>query len=113
VIKSPNNLTFGFFYDGGLNHQAFIKRSLFSDYFFYNENYKICADWEFFIILISIYNVSHKYLNEIICYYDFSGISAKSENLPVYNQEREKTLNKYFSAFKEDAKLTQEMRQKE
>ncbi|MFC4685759.1 MAG: glycosyl transferase [Chryseobacterium sp. 36-9] len=113
VIKSPNNLTFGFFYDGGLNHQAaFIKRSLFSDYFFYNENYKICADWEFFIILISIYNVSHKYLNEIICYYDFSGISAKSENLPVYNQEREKTLNKYFSAFKEDAKLTQEMRAK-
>jgi glycosyltransferase involved in cell wall biosynthesis len=113
VIKSPKNLTFGFFYDGGLNHQAaFIKRSLFSDYFFYNEDYKICADWEFFIILICIHNVSHKYLNEVICYYDFSGISAKVENLPIYIQEREETLNKYFPAFREDAELTRETRAK-
>ena len=29
VIKAPNKLTFGFFYDGGLNHQAvFIKKPL-------------------------------------------------------------------------------------
>lgn len=113
IIKAPKNLTFGFFYDGDLNHQAvFIKRSLFIDYFYYNEEYEICADWEFFIIMVSIYNISYKYLNETICYYDFSGISAKPENLPIYNKEREKTINKYFSAFKEDAEITREMRTK-
>ena len=113
TIKAPENLTFGFFYDGGLNHQAvFIKRSLFSDYFFYNEAYKICADWEFFIVLICIHNVSHKYLETKICYYDFSGISAKVENLPIYIQERETTLNKYFPAFLEDAELAKETRAK-
>ena len=113
IMKAPKNLTFGFFFDGGLNHQAvFIKRSLFSDYFLYNEAYKICADWEFFIVLICIHNVSQKHLNEIICYYDYSGISAQVENLPIYIQERETTLNKYFPAFKEDAELTQEMRGK-
>ncbi|SHK08161.1 glycosyltransferase family 2 protein [Epilithonimonas mollis] len=113
VIKVPEKLTFGFFYDGGLNHQAaFIKRSLFSDYFYYNEDYKICADWEFFILTICLHNVSFQYLNEIICYYDFSGISAKVENLPIYIQERETTLNKYFPAFRDDAELTREMRAK-
>ena len=113
VIKAPEKLTFGFFYDGGLNHQAvFIKRSLFSDYFYYNEDYKICADWEFFILIVCLYNVSFRYLKEIICYYDFSGISAKVENLPIYIQEREQTLNKYFPAFRDDAELTREMRAK-
>jgi len=113
VIKAPEKLTFGFFYDGGLNHQAvFIKKSLFNDYFFYNEEYKICADWEFFIIMVCLHNVSVKHLKEIICYYDFSGISAKVENLPIYIRERETTLNKYFAAFREDAELAKETRTK-
>ena len=113
VIKAPKKLTFGFFYDGGLNHQAvFIKKSLFNDYFFYNEEYKICADWEFFIIMVCLHNVSVKHLKEIICYYDFSGISAKVENLPIYIRERETTLNKYFAAFREDAELAKETRTK-
>ncbi|MCG2792340.1 MAG: glycosyltransferase [Weeksellaceae bacterium] len=109
----PKKLTFGFFYDKGINHQAaFIKRKLFYDYFFYNEDYKICADWEFFIVLICLHNVSYKHLDEIICYYDFSGISANLENLPIYMEERETTLNKYFAAFKDDAQLAKETRLK-
>ena len=113
VIKAPEKLTFGFFYDGELNHQAvFTKRSLFNDYLYYNEDYKICADWEFFIITVCLHNVSFKYLKEVICYYDFSGISAQIESLPMYILERETTLNKYFSAFKEDAELAKETRLK-
>lgn len=112
VIKAPEKLTFGFFYDGGLNHQAtFIKRSLFSD-FLYNEDYKICADWEFFIVMVCLRNVSFQHLKDIICYYDYSGISAKEENKPIYFQERETTLQKYFPAFLEDGELTVETRKK-
>ncbi len=113
VIKSPENLTFGFFYDGDLNHQAvFIKRSLFEDHFYYNEEYKICADWEFFIVVVCLYRASYKHLHEKICYYDFSGISANPESKPIYSKEREMTIDKYFPAFREDAILTKETRHK-
>lgn len=111
VEVPPKKLTFSFFYSGGINHQAvFIKRKLFHDYFFYNEEYKICADWEFFIVAICLYNSTYKHLEETICYYDFSGISADPENLSIYHSEREITLNKYFSAFLEDLKFSQEAR---
>lgn len=107
----PKKLTFSFFYSGGINHQAaFIKRKLFNDFFFYNEDYKICADWEFFIVAICLYNATYKHLEETICYYDFSGISANPENLSTYHSEREITLNKYFPAFLDDLKFSQEAR---
>ncbi len=113
VIKAPEKLTFGFFYDGELNHQAvFTKRTLFQDYLYYNENYKICADWEFFIVTVCLHNASYKYLKQAICYYDFSGMSAQAENRPIYLQERQETLQKYFSAFIEDGELTKEARTK-
>lgn len=109
IESPPKKITFSFMYSGGINHQAaFIKRQLFTDYFLYNEEYKICADWEFFIVAICLYNVSYKHLDETICYYDFSGISAKPENLAVYFKEREITLQKYFSAFLEDLKFSEE-----
>jgi glycosyltransferase involved in cell wall biosynthesis len=111
VESPPKKLTFNFFSTGGINHQAtFIKRSLFNDHFFYNEDYKICADWEFFIVVICLYSATYKHLEEIICYYDFSGISAKPENLSIYFSEREITLHKYFSAFLEDLEFSQEAR---
>jgi len=113
VIKAPEKLTFGFFYDGELNHQAvFTKRSLFSDYMYYNEDYKICADWEFFIVTVCLHNFTFKHLKEVICYYDYSGFSAQVENLPIYIQERETTLRKYFPAFIDDAEITKEARAK-
>ena len=103
-LETPDKkLTFGFFCDSGINHQAvFIKRNLFHQYFLYNEDYKICSDWEFFIVVICLYQATYKHIDEIICYYDFSGISAKPENFHIYETEREITLKKYFSAFLED-----------
>ncbi|KQT15252.1 glycosyl transferase [Chryseobacterium sp. Leaf404] len=113
VESPPKKITFSFMYSGGINHQAaFIKKQLFKDYFYYNESYKICADWEFFIVAICLYNASYKHLEETVCYYDFSGISANPENLSVYFKEREITLNKYFSAFLEDLKFSQEAKAK-
>lgn len=103
-LETPDKkLTFGFFYNGGINHQAaFIKRELFHKYFLYNEDYKICADWEFFIVVICLHRATYQHVNEIICYYDFSGISARPENQHIYKDEREQTLNKYFPTFVDD-----------
>lgn len=109
----PNKLSFGFFYYSGINHQAaFIKRSLFSKHFFYNESYKICSDWEFFIYVICARNESYLHLEEYICYYDFSGISADPKNLHLYHEEREITLNKYFPLMLDDFEIFNELRSK-
>jgi len=109
----PAKMTFLHFYRFGINHQAtFIKRDLFEKYFYYNESYKICSDWEFFIYILFVGNESYKHLGEYICNYDFSGISAQPENFNLYNQEREETFKKYFSLFIDDYRIIDELSNK-
>lgn len=110
----PDKLSFAHFYCSGINHQAtFIKRELFSKYFLYDESYKICADWVFFIRVICSFNESYLHLKEYICYYDFSGISADPANLHLYNSERELTFEKYFSHFEiKDLHILEEAKHK-
>lgn len=109
----PEKLSFSYLYNFGINHQAsFIKRSLFHDSFFYNENYKICADWEFFMYNLCIRNVSYKYKNIFICNYDFSGISADPKNLKQYYDEKKLTIKKYFSLFEDDLQVLEELNSK-
>lgn len=113
IERPPKKLSFSFFCDTSINHQAaFIKRELFYEYFFYNEKYKICADWEFFVVLICLNNISYKHIEEVICYYDYSGISAQPENRAAYDEERNETLKKYFSAFEDDLYMSKEARLK-
>lgn len=103
IEKTPSKLSFSHFVNSGINHQAsFIKRDLFFKYFMYNLEYKISADWEFFIYVLCKKNEPYEYLQKTICYYDFSGISAIPENLPIYHQERETIMKKHFSSFYED-----------
>jgi glycosyltransferase involved in cell wall biosynthesis len=99
----PEKLNFGFFFNYGINHQAtFIKKNLFHQYFLYNEDYKISADWEFFIVLICLYGVSHHHIDQVICYYDFSGISSNPKNQFISEKERKMTFQKYFPSFIDD-----------
>jgi glycosyltransferase involved in cell wall biosynthesis len=103
IEKTPSKLSFSHFVNSGINHQAsFIKRDLFFKYFMYNLEYKISSDWEFFIYVICKRNEPYEHLQKTICYYDFSGISAISENLQIYHQERETILKKHFQSFYED-----------
>jgi len=93
----PAELNYSFFRSAGINHQAaFIKRKLFFDYFFYQESYKICADWDFFMRIVCLHKVSYKYINEFVCRYDFSGISADPVNYARYVEERDFTLKTFF-----------------
>lgn len=96
----PEILTFAFFRDTGINHQStFIKRQLFYDTFFYNENYKISADWDFFIRNVCLNNISYKHKDLFVCRCDHSGLTADPANYPIYLQERKETLKNYFKAF--------------
>lgn len=107
----PEKLSFSFFYTSSINHQStFIKKSLFDDFFYYNENYKIASDWEFFIYAICYKNVRYKYLNQTIAIYDFTGISSNPKSSELFIKEKLITIKKYFPAFENDykdiAKLT-------
>ncbi len=95
-----------YFYTNALCHQAcFIKRQLFHDHFFYNEDYKIYSDGEFFIYTICKMNVPYKHLNLIISIYDFTGISSNPKYEKLHEEERLKSIDKYFPLFAEDYKV--------
>ncbi len=104
IIKSyDESLTFSFFVDSAIAHQsAFIKKSLFAEIFYYNEDYKILADWEFLICAICKHNVPYKHLGLTISNYDMNGISSQPESKLIMKEEREKCYKKHFPLFSED-----------
>jgi glycosyltransferase involved in cell wall biosynthesis len=99
----PDKLDFSFFYSSSLNHQStFIRKSLFEKYFYYNENFKILSDWEFFIYTICKENVPYKHLDLTICDYDFTGMSSSGKFEEITVKERKVVFDKYFPAFVDD-----------
>jgi len=102
----PEILPFSYFYKQTICHQAcFIKRSLFDRIFYFNEDYKISADWEFLIYAIYIEKVNFKKVDIVVSVYDMGGISSNSKYRLTTIREREKTMDKYFPLFKEDYKI--------
>lgn len=104
VIKTyPEELSFSFFIDSALAHQSvFIKRTLFYDFFFYNEKYKILADWDFLVYAICKKNTPYKFLDFNVSDYNMNGISSQKESREVMKKERIETYNKYFPLFYKD-----------
>jgi glycosyltransferase involved in cell wall biosynthesis len=99
----PNELTFLFFLEHSLSHQAaFIKRALFDEIFLYNEDFKIVSDWEFFVYAICKHNVSYQRIPFFMTIYDTTGISSMEDNHPLMYRERKQSLEKYFPAFLSD-----------
>lgn len=111
--KYPSELTFNFFYTSSLCHQStFIRKQLFNDIFYYNEEYKIASDWEFFVYAICYKGVNYKYVNEVVCCYDMTGISSNLSNRKQSLDERGLTISKYFKAFEKDYLIYNELNSK-
>ena len=109
----PEKLSFSFFYTSSINHQStFIRKSLFEEHFYYNEQYKIASDWEFFVYTICHKNVTYKYLKKTIAVYDFTGISSSPKFSDLFAKEKQQTIEKYFPAFAEDYKNVSEVNSK-
>lgn len=99
----PSELTFSFFYSSSLNHQAtFIKKAAFDLLFYYDENKKIAADWELFIVGICKENLPYQYINQTISIFDFTGVSTNQKFQSITDQERKDTFEKYFPVFYKD-----------
>jgi glycosyltransferase involved in cell wall biosynthesis len=109
----PQKLTFGFFIDNSLPHQAtFIRRSLFDTIFMYNETLKIASDWEFFMVAVCIRKVSYEHIGMVVSEYDFTGISSNPNSYNLVQSEKKKVYGQFFSLDEEDFDVMSEMKLK-
>lgn len=84
-------LEFSDIYGHTIKQQAtFIKRNLFKSFGLFNQNRKIVADWEFFIKTVGLGNVSYRYINEFISYFDNNGLS--NQNAVIVKKEKEEVI---------------------
>ena len=88
--------SFLYFYKGTLNHDcAYIRRDLFEKYGLYNEQMKICSDWEWYVKAIALGGEKAVYTNIDVTIFDMNGISESGgKNKELIKKERREYLEK-------------------
>ena len=86
IFIYPKFLDVNYLVKRTLSHQnTLIKKQLFYDHGFYNENLKIASDWEFFLKEIWIYKSIFSYINTKISIFDLNGIGSQN-SIDCYNE---------------------------
>lgn len=92
----PNHIDFDFLICDSIAHPGcLIRKCLFQQYGYYNENLKIVSDWEWFIINICRHKLKTVHSNLIVANFYLDGIS--SSNQQMHLTEKNEVLNKHFS----------------
>lgn len=88
--------SFLYFYNGTLNHDcAYIRRDLFEKYGLYNEQMKICSDWEWYVRAIVLGGEKPVYTNIDVTIFDLNGVSeSMGKNAELIKKERREYLEK-------------------
>lgn len=64
------------FFSGTLNHDpAYIRRSLFDKYGYYDESLRICSDWVWYLDAVILGDVRPVYVDIDVTHFDMTGIS--------------------------------------
>ena len=86
--------SFLYFYKGTLNHDcAYIRRDLFEKYGLYNEQMKICSDWEWYVRAIVMGGEKPVYTNIDVTIFDMNGVSESyGKNADLIKRERREYL---------------------
>lgn len=99
----PDALSFEHFVEKELPHQAsFIKKELFTIVGFYDTQYKIIADWKFFILAIIKHNCSYQHISLPVSVCDRKGISCDPLNADEIKKGRNKIMKENFPVFLND-----------
>jgi alpha(1,3/1,4) fucosyltransferase len=90
VNNFPNNLSINYLIQDPISHQnSLIKRSLFFEHGFFNEELIIASDWEFFLNELWNYKSIFYHIKTNISIFDINGIGSKNtserlaENLTI------------------------------
>ena len=86
--------SFLYFYKGTLNHDcAYIRRDLFDKYGLYNEQMRICSDWEWYVRAIVLGGEKPIYTNIDVTIFDMNGVSeSHGKNAELIKKERREYL---------------------
>lgn len=86
--------SFLYFYKGTLNHDcAYIRRDLFEKYGLYNEEMRICSDWEWYVRAIVLGEEKPVYTNIDVTIFDMNGVSESyGKNADIIKRERREYL---------------------
>lgn len=99
-IIYPETLNLSHWLFDTIGHQAsIIKRSLFTNHGFYNENSKITADWQFFAKMFLVKQVQFKYINRKLAIVDLNGISSNPEWRDLQQKERDDFIQNELPQF--------------
>ncbi len=92
--------SFLYFYKGTLNHDcAYIRRDLFEKYGLYNEQMKICSDWEWYVRAIVLGGEKPIYTNIDVTIFDMNGVSeSHGKNAELIKKERREYLESILPA---------------
>lgn len=92
--------SFLYFYNGTLNHDcAYIRRDLFEKYGLYNEQMKICSDWEWYVKAIALGGEKPVYTNIDVTIFDMNGVSeSRGKNAELIKKERRDYLEAILPA---------------
>jgi glycosyltransferase involved in cell wall biosynthesis len=102
-VSSPGTVSLHKLCIHSLPHQAtLIRRSLFEEISYYNENYRIVSDWEFFLKAIVIHEKSYMHIDEDVSYFRIGGISSSKENFELAYEESQDCLKRLFPKFFND-----------
>ncbi len=97
VITYPEYIDVNFFISGTLNHQnTVIKRQTLTESGGYNEDYRICADWLFFLSAAWKRKAVYRRLDGFISIYNRDGISSSPETASARDKERKNGLALVF-----------------
>ena len=92
--------SFYYFYRGTLNHDcAYIRKDLFEKYGLYNEEMRICSDWEWYVRAIVLGGEKTVYTNIDVTVFDMTGISeSDGKNRALIQKERREYLESILPA---------------
>ena len=99
----PDRIEFSYLFEKYLPHPSmFIRLDLFKKNGYYNEKYKIVADWAFYVKAIGKHGATYRHVPFVISRYNMDGISSRPENLKKIGEEREIFLKSEFEIFYQD-----------
>jgi len=94
----PKILTMNYLVRRTISHQnALIKRSLFLEHGYYNENLKVASDWEFFLKEFWKHKSTFCHIETIISVFDVTGIGSQKCLEDIHHQEHRIVLQNIFN----------------
>ena len=98
VTNNPKTVSREFFILSNICTQGmFIAKDIFDEYGLFNENYKVCADYEKWLQAIRD-NRTFEYLPIVVAKFDLNGISSNKKTRILTQSERLEIRSHFFSA---------------